>query len=125
MSTNINRDKILMQITHPKITYAILFIFSFIRRKAHFHLTSSCLRIIHTYCHFATVFLHFFQFFCLGLLERRWLHSTQKRGAIPCVYSQASRGNDTMGFRPRCICGGRGAICILNLQLILKAPILQ
>lgn len=25
MSTNINRDKILMQITHPKITYAITF----------------------------------------------------------------------------------------------------
>lgn len=23
MSTNINRDKILMQITHPKITYAV------------------------------------------------------------------------------------------------------
>lgn len=25
MSTNINRDKILMQLTHPKITYAIIF----------------------------------------------------------------------------------------------------
>lgn len=25
MSTNINRDKILTQITHPKITYAIIF----------------------------------------------------------------------------------------------------
>jgi hypothetical protein len=38
-----------------------------------------------------------------AFLERRWLRHTRKRGEIPCVYSRALRGNDTMGFRPRCV----------------------
>ena len=56
--------------------------------------------------HHNTVFRSNSVFECFGrvvLFERRWLRHTRKRGEIPCVYSRALRGNDTMGFRPRCV----------------------